>query len=159
MIQDYRIVRRSAKHIGDIVNNSAKRIVRGLEDASIEQEPDLTSRLLESIEGKINELNFKEVLKPKLNSKTQWLEGVNVSSTAGIHWTSKVLTDRGRGAQENIFGADLLGVLKISVKNFIVKKGFLAQAKLIKPGRSPNFKDLKKQCEKMLKISPASFVF
>lgn len=72
------------------------------------------------------------------------------------------LTDRGRNSQERKYGADFVGCLEIDLPNFAVKKGFLAQAKKIEPGQSfapTEWANLVKQCEGMLRLSPASFVF
>jgi hypothetical protein len=76
----------------------------------------------------------------------------------GIRWEAKTLTDRGRGTQEKEFGADFMGVLSISLPDFSVSKGFLAQAKIARR-LSEDIRTLKEQCEKMLAVSPASFVF
>ena len=76
----------------------------------------------------------------------------------GVSWVAKTLTDRGPGAQEKLYGADCRGVLDIDLPDFGVKKGFLAQAKLVRSYLDIR-KELQKQCEKMLALSPASFVF
>jgi len=52
-----------------------------------------------------------------------------------------------------------MGVLSINLPQFHVSKGFLAQAKLLRNGRIDDIERLKEQCAKMLKLSPASFVF
>lgn len=77
----------------------------------------------------------------------------------GIRWSAKRLTDRGRGSQESRYGADFMGILTIALPDFAVSKGFLAQAKLVRNGSSGNLRELRTQCEKMLNLSPASFVF
>lgn len=77
----------------------------------------------------------------------------------GIQWSAKTLTDRGRGAQETRYGADFMGVLRIDLPNYSVAKGFLAQAKLVRGKSVGNLKELRKQCEQMLELSPASFLF
>jgi len=77
----------------------------------------------------------------------------------GICWRAKTLTDRGRGSQESKYGADFMGVLNISLPEFSVSKGFLAQAKFIRNGSAGDLTELKQQCEKMLDLSPDSFVF
>ncbi len=86
-------------------------------------------------------------------------ETMNHQRTKGIFWTAKTLTDRGRNAEESTFGADFMGVLKIELPGFSVTKGFLGQAKLLRPDRALNLEELKGQCHKMLKYSPDSFVF
>jgi hypothetical protein len=77
----------------------------------------------------------------------------------GIRWSAKTLTDRGRGSQESQYGADFMGVLNIALPEFTVSKGFLAQAKLIRNDVVGDDIKLRQQCEKMLNLSPDSFVF
>lgn len=53
-------------------------------------------------------------------------------------------------------------MLDISLLDYQVKKGFLAQAKLIEPGQwisKNDFERMQQQCKDMLGISPVSFVF
>lgn len=81
---------------------------------------------------------------------------------AGVRWTVKTLTDRGRGSQESEFGADFMAALELSVGEDHVRKGFLVQSKLVEPSQTfskAEFARLKDQCKKMLAFSPASFVF
>jgi hypothetical protein len=89
----------------------------------------------------------------------QLMDGYEVN---GVKWSAKTLTDRAPGAQEKTYGADFMGVLHISLIDYHVDKGFLAQAKLVEPHElMPNkdIADMKDQCEKMLSLSPDSFVF
>lgn len=80
---------------------------------------------------------------------------LNYQTIAGVRWHAKTLTDRRRGSQENNYGADFLAALEIDLQGYQVKKGFLAQSKLIEP--SENFSNA--NFEKMLKHSSASYVF
>lgn len=71
------------------------------------------------------------------------------------------MTDRGHGSQENSYGADFLATLELD-QGYQVKKGFLAQAKLIEPSENfgnANFEKMREQCEKLLKLSSASYIF
>lgn len=105
-----------------------------------EQEPAFTERLITRIQDRIDGKIIR-----------------------GIQWKAKTLTDRGSGAQEKRFGADFLGVLNIDLKDFRVAKGFLAQAKKIRRADPPmptrEYDDMRVQCDKMLKVTPDSFVF
>ena len=87
---------------------------------------------------------------------------LNGQSLAGVRWTAVTLPDRGPNSAESQIGADLLSVVRFELPDFSVTKGFLAQAKLVEPTSSfsaSESKSLKVQCEKMLLVSPASFVF
>ncbi len=135
MIRAYGIVRAAASRVAQ----AAERTVQTLSDGRVEQEPHFTDRMLGRIE-----------------------ETMDGFETKGIKWTAKTLTDRGRGAQETRHGADFIGVLHISLPDYTVKKGFLAQAKLVKPGAHIPMEDwrrLQDQCAKMLTLSPDSYMF
>lgn len=135
MKKHYKIIRDSAAHLA----NAANKTVKSLIDKRIEQEPAFTDRMLGRIEESMSKYEIK-----------------------GIQWTAKTLTDRGKGAQEKIYGADFIGVLDIHLTDYKVKKGFLAQSKLIEPDgyESPKeFSRMQEQCEKMLSLTPDSFVF
>lgn len=135
MIRDYAIIRDSGKRAAD----AASRAIEAFREGRVEQEPALTDRMLGGIEEAMREFHVK-----------------------GIKWNAKTLTDRGRGSQEKQYGADFAGVLSIELPGFQVKKGFLAQAKIIEPGGyiSGNiFNSMREQCEKMLTMTPDSFVF
>ena len=135
MFANQRLVNSLIKKIGQVERET----LDALRDGRVEQEPALTDRLLGSME---HVLNGKRV--------------------AGVRWTVKTLTDRGRGSQESIFGADFMAALELSLDGYQVAKGFLAQSKLVEPSQTfskEGVTDLKKQCEKMLSFSPASFVF
>ena len=120
------------------LGEESNQLVRRLDDGLIANEPDLTSRLLE-----------------------RWEATVEGHESDGIAWRSRVLTDRGKGAEEKRYGADFAGVVQISLPDFKVNKGFLAQSKRCEPGEleKRRWVDLVGQCEKMMNISPDSFVF
>jgi hypothetical protein len=80
----------------------------------------------------------------------------------GVTWTAKTLTDRGRYSQEHEHGADFAGVLSIELPGYSVKKGFLAQAKLVEPGSVfPRAESVRliDQCRQMLERTPDAYVF
>src|SRR5262249_657097 len=83
-------------------------------------------------------------------------------STGGIFWNARVLSSHGAGTEEAEFGGDLLGVLRISFPDYRVVKGFLAQAKKQKAGSklpTDEWNRLQHQCERMLRVTPESYVF
>ena len=125
-------VRAVGTRIADAINGA----VSDLREGRVEHEPAMTDRMLGAI--------------------GQSLRGFEVK---GIHWSAKTLTDRGPNSQEKEYGADFIGVLNIALPDFTVSKGFLAQAKLVRYGRSGDLKRLTEQCEIMLNLSPDSFVF
>ena len=120
------------------ISAAADSAVEDLNEGVVEQEPHLTDRLL----GRI----------------AQSIEGYR---SKGVTWKAKTLTDHGPGAQERQYGADFAGVLDIDLPEYKVKKGFLAQAKLLRTNRMEmqEFRRLLSQCEQMLTLSPDSFVF
>ena len=104
-----------------------------------QQEPDFTSRLITRIQN-----------------------AVRGQTTRGISWWAYTLTDRATGSQEHRFGADFAGLLEIRLPELTVVKGFLAQAKLLAGRGAMGPRDLaglRDQCERMLRLSPDSYVF
>jgi hypothetical protein len=89
-------------------------------------------------------------------------EAMNGWQSRGVRWSAKTLTDRGRKAQEREFGADFMGVFQATLPEYSTSKGFLAQAKLLKPHsrlRPSEFHTLQDQCHRMLSTTPDSYVF
>jgi hypothetical protein len=81
----------------------------------------------------------------------------------GIQWSSSILRHRkGVAAEEQRIGADMIihVALKTPIQSY--SKAVLVQAKRHEPGdlmSTEEQKALVGQCRKMLKISPAAFVF
>lgn len=91
------------------------------------------------------------------------LDSVFDEKIGGITWSSSILRHRkGIAAQEKKTGADMLLHVSITTPELTYSKGVLIQSKRIDKGMTmaeKDYKELKKQCEKMLDITPASFVF
>jgi len=134
MIRYRRLIRSTVRRIARAAELSTDDLNRDL----VEQEPHVTDRML----GRI----------------AQSIEGYKAK---GVTWTAKTLTDHAPGAQERQYGADFVGVLEIDIPGYKVKKGFLAQAKLMKSDNMNrrDFNRMVDQCKMMLELSPASFVF
>jgi hypothetical protein len=132
VIRKYRTVRSVASRIARV----AARSIQGLVDGEVEQETALTDRMLGAI-----------------------VESLEDFTRDGIHWRAKTLTDHGNKAQEKEFGADFMGVLRVSVPGFKIEKGFLAQAKLLRRNKVDDEARLKAQCARMLQFTPDAFVF
>lgn len=121
------------------IRRAEKETLDALRARRCEQEPQITDRLLGVMEHLLNNVII-----------------------GGVRWTAKTLTDRGRGSQESLFGADFLAVFSVSIDGFNVTKGFMAQAKLVEPTDgfpASEFQRLRDQCEKMLEHSSASYAF
>jgi hypothetical protein len=135
MIKTYRTIRR----IANLIDKSANRTVEDLIEGRVQQEPSFTERMIIRIS-----------------------DAVNGYIHNNIRWQAVTLTDRGPNAQEKRYGADFVGVLQINLPEFNTSKGFLAQAKLLKKYEFMKKSEIKKmldQCNKMLHISPDSYVF
>lgn len=124
------------REVADEIAGAIRRAVEALREGRVEQEPAMTDRMIGAIEETLRDFKAR-----------------------GVQWGAKTLTDRGPGSQESKCGADFMGVLNISLPDFSVTKGFLAQAKLIRNGSAGDVNELKRQCDKMLNLTPASFVF
>lgn len=81
----------------------------------------------------------------------------------GITWSSSILRHRkGVAAQEKAVGADMLFHVSIKTPQLSYSKGVLIQSKRVDEGAemtAAGHKELIGQCNKMLVITPASFVF
>ncbi len=135
MIKDLHIIRDSAAKLATAIDAT----VESCRDSPLEPEPQFTDRMLSRIE--------------------QVMDGYKIN---GIEWRAKTLTDSAPHAQGKTFRADFVGVLEIEVDGYSVKKGFLAQARRAEPGETisvEKYEELKEQCERMLAISPASYLF
>jgi len=122
-----------------LISRAGENTIESLRDGRIKQEHPFTERLLGRIEDAVNNVKRK-----------------------GMIWRAKSLTDRGRGAEEKEYGADFAGVFEVDIPGLKVKKGFLAQAKLIRHSNQVDIKEfqrMQRQCEKMLKITPDSYLF
>jgi hypothetical protein len=135
MFKNKNLVRRAANKIAA----AGRMALQDLEHGRALQEPPVTDRLIAYIQYKLND-----------------------KSISGVQWHALTLPDRGPNSAESQLGADLLSVVQFDLPDFKVAKGFLAQAKLVEPSSGFTSQDshkLKDQCEKMLAVSPASFVF
>ena len=135
MLKYRRIIKDSAVRIAVAANRTVDEYTVG----HIEHEPEFTGEML----GRMK-------------------EAMNGFVTRGVRWTAKVLTSQGPNAQENLFGADFMGVLEFDLPEYRVKKGFLAQAKRIERGQhvtSREWDRMVQQCNQMLSITTESFVF
>ncbi|MGP0059227.1 MAG: hypothetical protein ACLPID_08080 [Beijerinckiaceae bacterium] len=127
--------REAARRAEDAVNRAMKRLSRPMRV----HEDDLTGVLVGNLESE--------------------LEGV----IGELEWETHIMTHRaGVAAEEKRFGADILIHVQLRSPNFRYSKGVLVQAKRAEPESelSPrNFSDLQSQCDKMLNVTPASYVF
>ncbi|MGG4604634.1 hypothetical protein ACLPHM_07565 [Paenalcaligenes sp. Me131] len=81
----------------------------------------------------------------------------------GVNWSSSILRHRkGVAAQEKKTGADMLFHVSIETPQLTYSKGVLIQSKRVDDGvemTASSHKELLSQCDKMLNITPDSFIF
>lgn len=91
------------------------------------------------------------------------LDAVFSEEIGGVTWSSSILRHRkGVAAEEKKVGADMLLHVSISTPELTYSKGVLIQSKRVDEGiamTAQGHKELLGQCDKMLNITPASFVF
>lgn len=129
-------VRKVSREISDAVDNA----VKAFRDSRVQEEDKFTDRILGAIEDRITNLHVE-----------------------GITWQARTLRTRpakgGYDGEEKRIGADFMGVLTLNTRSINVKKGFLVQAKIVEPNQPfKGMKELRDQCEKMISITPDSFV-
>ena len=138
------------REFGRLIGQAEKEAIDSMKDGKIETEPSITDRLSEKIEQV-----FKQHVKKN-----------------SITFDVRVLRDRGPGASERKYGADVCAVLNVNMQNFKIAKGFLAQSKMEGRGikvHTSNYRgttvdihcdeSLREQTDKMLSVTPDSFVF
>jgi len=147
------IVKGIVRKFGELISEAEKRIIEGIKDGRIETETSITDRFLNEIERIFDEQSKKDV---------------------EVYFRARTLRDRGENAPEHEFGADFCGIVNINLRNFQQSKGFLSQAKregygisiqrgffgatTVSFSKNCEFQRLNRQVEKMLLITPDSFV-
>lgn len=125
-----------AAHAADAAVTAAMKKYR---DGNVTDEDDITGILVGRLDAAFDDLN------------------------SSVKWSSSILRHRkGIAAEEKAAGADLIIHVAINTPALTYSKGVLIQAKRVEDGElmpKAQHNDLIKQCKKMLKISPASFVF
>jgi hypothetical protein len=124
----------SIRAAAEVVDLAALRVAARFAQGQIADEDDFTSRLLQAMQ-----------------------DGIDGLAVAGVRWQAEKVRSRGPGSDESLTGADILVRLDVNLPRVRYSKGFLAQAKIVGPGRPLG--KLREQCEKMLRVSPDSFVW
>lgn len=174
MIRDHASVREVAREISDAADGA----LDGYRAGRVEEEPQITDRIIGAIENQVGRTRPSDDLPPDdegvglLPSRSsavslRFVEGdrgeIPYAVAGRINWTARSLkTGPGVAGEEKRHGADLMGVLDIDIPDYRVKKGFLVQAKRAEPGRKFDNRDwdrLHSQCEKMLHRTPDAFVW
>jgi len=125
--------------VSSIVSKAAKETISAFNDRDLPGEEEITTSLVTRIHI-----------------------GIDGHYINGVHWSAKILSHQGAGSEEKLFGADFLGVVRLNIMDYHVEKGFLVQAKRQEPGKELSLSEwvrLREQCDKMLFISPHSYVF
>ncbi len=146
------IVKRVVRYFGNLISQAEQRAIETMLDGRVETEPAITDRLIGDIEAVL----------------------AHSRAYRGVIFRARTLRDRGTNAAEHLFGADICGVLRVGLTNYSVSKGVLIQAKLERPGssitvnangevevhasQSQEHRRMTEQLDRMLSITPASFV-
>lgn len=164
MIRHLKGVRKIAREISDAADGALDPYREG----RVEEEPQLTDRILGAIEDRILSRPLEEIPSGDIISDTDRIlsvtkRGIVKRTRGGIVWKARTLrTSRGVAAEEKQHGADLMGILDLALADYRATKGFLVQAKKAEPGQQFSKSDwdrLRLQCETMLLRTPASFVW
>lgn len=166
MIRRLKSVRRIAREISDAADGA----LSSYREGRVEEEPQLTDRILGAIEDRILSRPLVAYGEPFVGEMPEsdrplslTMPRVASQSLGGIVWKARTLrTGRGVAAEEKRHGADLMGILDLDLPGYRATKGFLAQAKRAEPGQrfsKPDWDRLCSQCDTMLLRTPASFVW
>jgi hypothetical protein len=105
---------------------------------------------------------IKEALRQFETPRIRWQVASASEDKGKARLRARQLTSQGFDTEESRFGADIIFCLDIVLSDYNVKKGFLVQSKRLEPGELLDKKtadDLRRQCSKMLAVTPASMVF
>lgn len=148
LMLEYRFVRKLGKRIQKCADSVIERFRNNL----ISEEEHITSQLA----SKITDVFFEDIKQSLVRKRI-----------GKVNFEVKIYKAKGPKSEEKDIGADIGGVVEIDFPDYQVKKAYLAQAKLckIRQGKYSSGEfvcqdpKLQEQCEKMLKITPDSFVF
>ena len=121
------------------VDTAVARMAREYRDGYVADEDDFTSRFLERIESELD----------------GWMHD-------GIVFKIRKTKSRSSGAEEAIFGADIVAAVNVDLSDYKKEKGILIQAKRLDRGKELNsseWKRLQEQIGKMEKHTPESYVW
>ena len=128
-------IREAAHRAEEAVKGTIDQYSRG----SVTEEEDLTGALAGQLEARLR------------------------GQIGGLTWNTTILRRRrGIAAEEQRIGADMIIHVKMDTSTDHYSKGVLIQAKRVEPNilmSSKDHGDLKSQCQKMLDVTSASFVF
>jgi len=143
------VIKGIVKHFGELIKKAEESIREKMDNGLLDTESSITERFLQGIESIFDEYGKRN----------------------GIYFRARSLRDRGPNAPEKKFGADFCGVLDVRLRELELSKGFLVQAKresgemCVNRGgttgvtfRLPEHNRIRAQTEKMLAISPDSFI-
>lgn len=139
------------KAVAEAIDRAVARTLADVDAGESENEVDMTSRLAARIKDELNAIHAGDV---RISAKVRTLQ------------------DRGRGAAERRYGADLLVVVRIDTPSTAVTKGVLVQSKRaghegvalrgterVSIGATQSSDRLRTQCAKMKALSAESFVW
>lgn len=168
MIRRLKSVRKIAREISDAADGA----LDSYREGRVEEEPQLTDRILGAIEDRVKSRQLVAYgdfflenadIPPSDRIPSVTERRIVKQPPSGVTWKARTLrTGRGVAAEEKRHGADLMGILDLALPDYRATKGFLAQAKRAEPGQrfsKPDWDRLCSQCETMLLRTPDSFVW
>ena len=168
MIRRLRSVRKIAREISDAADGA----LDSYREGRVEEEPQLTDRILGAIEERVKSQQLVAYgdlflenadISPSGRIPVRPERRITKQPLGGIAWEARTLrTGRGIAAEEKRHGADLMGILDLALPDYRATKGFLVQAKRAEPGQQfskSEWDRLCLQCETMLLRTPDSFVW
>ena len=131
MIRHLKSVRKIAREISDAADGA----LDAYREGRVDEEPQLTDRILGAIEDRIlirplvayEEHSLVDLMSDPDRILSVTKRGIVKQPRGGIVWKARTLrTGRGVAAEEKRHGADLMGILDLALPDYHVTKGFLA---------------------------------
>ena len=158
---------RIATLIAHVMDNAVDEVMTDYSQGDIGDEDDLTSQFIGRLKSSVNGLQTGGVVWSAVACMPEMGEGLASDKekvqAARVKLRGRHLSSKGPGAEEKKYGADMVLVLDADLPDAKISKGILIQTKMVNSDSAPvsesESKRLVSQCEAMLKITPASYVF
>lgn len=126
------------------------RVVQDYEEGDVVHEEPFSDQLCGRLKETLHEFETPNV---------RWQVDVAIGGEGAGKLKMRSLT---KYKEEPLFGADLVMVLDLQLRDYSIRKGLLAQSKKLEVGNRmtpADWKRLREQCQEMIEITPASMVF
>ncbi len=154
------MITKLARDIATRLAAAVEKTAHELSADMISDEDDFSSRMITRLIDEVARGSVRPSLPWNAISDSETEEDRPAHVRVGLE--ARRLKSRGRGAEEVVYGADLVAVLRVTTPTWSLANGVLVQAKLVDDATAPAISGkgrLLGQCHKMLQATAEAFVF